>query len=163
MYHIPIFLVHKFPTLVRPLKKRCHCEQQVAHNCTHSPLTGHSWWTDRNDEKRSYWHGNYSNGQNGCQCSLTNSGCTANVHGDQVYDQTPAYTFNKNMFLYIRVFGYASVVTTLSVLRPFSYLWPFLYVGRSTSTSLVPPLYFELLSNLDFSLVETHRWTYSFG
>ena len=40
---------------------------------------------------------------------------------------------------------------------------PFLYFDRSTSTSLLRPLYFDLLSNLEFLLVEKYGSKYSFG
>jgi len=49
------------------------------------------------------------------------------------------------------------ISSTFSVLPPFSYLRPFLYFDRSTSRS------FDLLSNLDFLLVETYSSKYSFG
>jgi len=52
---------------------------------------------------------------------------------------------------------------TFSVLRPFSYFRPLLYFDLSTSTRLLRLLYLDLLSNLDFLLVETYRSKYSFG
>ena len=61
-----------------------HCEQSVYNNCTHVPLSSYSWWTDRNGNRREYWHGNFTNGQKGCQCAFTESGCTPNFHGVQV-------------------------------------------------------------------------------
>ena len=60
------------------------CQQAITHNCTNNPLSRYSWWTDRNGESREYWHGDFSGGQNGCQCSFTESGCTPNALGDKV-------------------------------------------------------------------------------
>jgi len=54
------------------------------------------------------------------------------------------------------------ISSTFSVLRPFSYIRP-LYFELFTSTRLLRSLYFDLLSNLDFLLVEKHRSKYSFG
>jgi len=50
-------------------------------------------------------------------------------------------------------------ISSFSVLRPFSYLRPFLYFVRFTSTRVLRTLYFHLLSNMDFLLVEKHRST----
>jgi len=55
------------------------------------------------------------------------------------------------------------ISSTFSILRPVSYLRPFLYFELFTSTfSVLRTLYFDLLPNLDFLLVEKHRSKYSF-
>ena len=62
-------------------------------------------------------------------------------------------------YILVEIIG-VRIRSTFSVLRPLSYLRLFLYFDLfCTSTALLRPIYFDILSNLDFSLVEK----YSFG
>ena len=57
------------------------CQQKIHHKCDLNPLTGASAWTDINNHKNRYWHGNESFSQTGCTCSLDNS-CTSMIPGN---------------------------------------------------------------------------------
>ena len=60
------------------------CEQTIKTNCSHSILSGFGWWNDKSGQKREYWHGDYSNGQNGCKCATEKDGCMQSVRGLKV-------------------------------------------------------------------------------
>ena len=49
-----------------------YCEQGIHHNCNSNPLTGVSSWTDINNKKNHYWHGDHSASHTGCSCALNN-------------------------------------------------------------------------------------------
>lgn len=54
------------------------CQQRIYHRCDLNPLTGVSSWTDINNNKNHYWHGNESFSQSGCSCSLDDS-CNSTI------------------------------------------------------------------------------------
>ena len=58
-----------------------HCQQRIYHRCDLNPLTGASSWTDINNNKNRYWHGNESFSQSGCTCSLDDS-CNSTLPGN---------------------------------------------------------------------------------
>ena len=58
-----------------------HCQQRIYHKCDLNPLTGASSWTDINNDRNRYWHGNESFSQNGCTCSLDDS-CYSTIPGN---------------------------------------------------------------------------------
>ena len=58
-----------------------HCQQRIHHKCDNNPLTGASSWTDINNNKNRYWHGDQSSSQTGCTCSLDNS-CNSTLPGN---------------------------------------------------------------------------------
>jgi len=67
-------------------------------------------------------------------------------------------TFGGNFsFLWWKKFQFLTKISGYALVRPF------LYFDRSTSTSLLRTLYFDILSNLYFLLVEKNRSKYSFG
>lgn len=58
-----------------------NCKQKIYHNCDNNPLTGASSWTDINNQKNHYWHGDHSSSHTGCTCSLDNS-CNSTLPGN---------------------------------------------------------------------------------
>ena len=41
------------------------CEQEVVNNCSVSQLTNFAWWTGRDGESYTYWHGDQGKDKNG--------------------------------------------------------------------------------------------------
>ena len=78
------------------------------------------------------------------------------------------YYFNKKLHVnvvinnfmdgvcWVRISSTIFIYSTFSALRP-------LYFDLSTSSALLRLVYFDLLSNMGFLLVEKHRSKYSFG
>ena len=60
------------------------CKQTISHDCTNNILTGFSYWKDRNNVEREYWHGSYSDDKKGCQCSLSGGTCSKNSWNQSV-------------------------------------------------------------------------------
>ena len=60
------------------------CEQSIMTECSHSALSNFGWWNDRNDQKREYWHGDFSDGKNGCKCAKDETGCHTNIFETKV-------------------------------------------------------------------------------
>ena len=58
-----------------------NCQQRIYHKCDLNPLSGVSSWTDINNNKNRYWHGNESFSQTGCNCSLDGS-CNSTIPGN---------------------------------------------------------------------------------
>ena len=57
------------------------CYQSISNNCTGNPLSYTSYWTGRDGQMRTYWHGNGSISQNGCYCSIEGDGCLEDRFG----------------------------------------------------------------------------------
>ena len=70
------------------------CSQTIITNCTHSPLENYALWTDRQSSRRKYWHGDNSDGKNGCKCMTSEAGCLASIRGQQV----DFFTLSTNIF-----------------------------------------------------------------
>ena len=52
-------------------------------------LTDYSWWTDRNNQSISYWHGDEDKDAVGCQCFFNGNSCENNYSGIKVlYNQS---------------------------------------------------------------------------
>ena len=56
-----------------------HCQQAISHNCNNNPLTGFSSWSDINNVRNQYWHGDHRANAVGCACLLDNS-CGINLN-----------------------------------------------------------------------------------
>ena len=50
-----------------------NCQQKIKHSCNNNPLTGFSSWSDINNVRNHYWHGDKKADAVGCACMLDNS------------------------------------------------------------------------------------------
>ena len=56
-----------------------HCQQGISHSCQNNPLTGFSSWSDINNVRNNFWHGDKKADAVGCACMLDNS-CGKNTN-----------------------------------------------------------------------------------
>ena len=95
----------KIEEIVAAMELSAECHQSIMTNCTFAPLKNVAWWTDRENQRRHYWDGDFLDGKNDCKCATEQSGCTPNIFGQKVTVSVQIFLSPKfrfaNMFFFL--------------------------------------------------------------